>query len=145
MKIQKLAIGAIAATVVLFLLDWLWYGMIMKDSMNDTNARPEPDFMWLTISYIIFSVAFVSIYLAWSGGSSKVSAGLNFGLWTGILIGLGLNLTWFAVSTNMTLSHTFTEAVYTTVKLIIVGIVVAYATGHPGGHRGKDSGGGQTP
>ena len=144
MKIQKLAIGALVATVILFLLDWVWYGMIMKDSMTMPGMRPEPDMMWLIIGYIVFSVGFASIYSAWSGGTSKVSSGLNFGLWTGIMVGLGMNLVWFSLSTNMTLSQAVTDAVYTIVKYIIMGIGVAYATGHPGdGHRGKDTGGGQ--
>jgi hypothetical protein len=145
MKIQKLAIAALVATVLLFLLDWVWYGMIMKDSMTMPGMRPEPDMMWLVISYIVFSIAFVSIYGAWSGGASKVSSGLNFGIWTGLMVGLAMNLMWFALSTNLTLSQAITDAVYTIAKYIVVGIGVAYALGHPGGdgHRGKDTGGGQ--
>jgi hypothetical protein len=145
MKIQKLAIGAAAATVFLFLVDYVWYAVLMKDSMNMPNARPEPDFMWLVISYIVFSVGFVSIYGAWSGGSSKVNSGLNFGIWTGIMVGLGMNLMWYSLTTSVTLNQAFMDAAYTIVKYILVGIVVAYATGHPGGdgHRGKDTGGGQ--
>jgi hypothetical protein len=143
MKIQKLAIGAVVATILLFLLDWVWYGMIMKDSMTMPGMRPEPDMMWLVLGYLVFSIGFVSLYSAWSGGASKVNAGLNFGLWAGIMVGLGMNLVWFSLSTNMTLSQAITDAIYTIVKYIIIGIAVAYATGHPGGHRGKDSGGGQ--
>jgi len=153
MKIQKLAIGTLAGAVVIFLLDMVWYTMIMTDNMDVSIARlnaegqPAPDMMWMIIGYIVFALAFTSIYAAWSGGSSKVNSGLNFGIWTGLLVGLAMNLMWFSLTTLMTLSEAMTDSVYTIVKCIILGIVVAYATGHPSGdgHRGKDTGGGQTP
>jgi hypothetical protein len=143
MKIQKLAIAAVVGTVFLFLVDWLWYGMLMKDQMTMPNARPAPDMMWLVLSYIIFSVGFVSIYGSWAKGGSKVSSGLNFGIWTGIMVGLAMNLMWFSLTTSVTLNQALMDAVYTIVKYILLGIVVAYATGIPGGDRGKDTGSGE--
>jgi hypothetical protein len=142
MKIQKLAIAAVAGTVFLFLLDWLWYATLMKDSMNMPNARPEPDMMWLVISYIVFSVAFVSIYGKWSGGGSKVNSGLNFGLWTGIMVGLAMNLMWFSLTTTITLNQALIDAVYTIVKYILLGILVAYLASDGSGSR---QGGGKVP
>lgn len=142
MKIQKLAIATIGGTVLLFLLDWVWYGMIMKDSMNMPGARPEPDFMWLVISYVIFSLAFVTIYSKWNGGGSKVNSGLNFGLWMGILGGLAMNLMWFSLMDVMTLGQSLTDSVYTIIKYILLGIVVAYLSSDSGGDR---QGGGKTP
>ena len=142
MKIQNLAIAAVAGTVFLFLIDWLWYGMLMKDSMTMPDAKPEPDFMWLILSYIVFSVAFVSIYGSWSGGSSKVNAGLNFGVWIGMMVGLALSLLHYSLSTSMTLNHVLVNAGYTIVKCILLGIIVAYASGHPGGAGGKTIKGG---
>ncbi len=142
MKIQKLAIAAVAGTVFLFLIDWLWYGMIMKDSMSMTGARPMPDFMWLVISYIVFSVAFVSIYGSWNGGGSKVNSGLNFGLWVGLMVGLAMNLMWYATTTLVTLNQALMDSVYSIVKFILLGIVIAYVAG--GGH-GDRQGGGKIP
>ena len=142
MKIQKLAIAALVGTVFLFLVDWVWYGMLMKDSMTIPNSRPEPDFMWLVISYIVFSVAFVSIYGAWSGGSSKVNSGLNFGLWIGIMVGLSMNLMWFSLTTTITLNQALMDSAYSIVKFILLGIVIAYVAG--GGH-GDRQGGGKIP
>ncbi len=143
MNFQKLAIGTLAGTVFLFATDWVWYGIIMKDSMDMPGARPEPDFMWLIISYVIFSLAFVSIFSKWNGGGSKVNSGLNFGLWIGILGGLAMNLMWFSLTTTMTLTQALQDSAYTIVKYIILGIVVAYAYGMGSGDRGKASGGGE--
>lgn len=132
MKIQKLAIATVVAAVVLLLLDMVWYTMVMKDSMNMPNARPEPDMMWMIISYVIFALAFVTIYSKWDGGSSPVNSGLNFGLWTGLMVGLGLNLMWFSLTTMLTLNQVLVDAAYTIVKYIVVGIVVAYLTSSGG-------------
>ena len=137
MKIQKLAIAAVAGTVFLFLIDWVWYGILMKDSMNMPDSKPEPDFMWLVISYIIFSVAFASIYGSWSGGSSKVNSGLNFGILIGLMVGLAYGLLHYSLSTSMTLHQVLVNSGYTIVKYIILGIIVAYASDHPGGAGAK--------
>ncbi|MBP7240303.1 MAG: DUF1761 family protein [Saprospiraceae bacterium] len=142
MKIQKLAIATVVAAVVLLLLDMVWYTMVMKDSMNMPNQRPEPDMMWMIISYVISALAFVSIYSKWNGGGSPVNSGLNYGLWIGLLIGLGMNLMWYSLSTMMTLNQVLVDAAYTIVKYIVVGIVVAYIAG--GGH-GDRQGGGKIP
>jgi hypothetical protein len=148
MKIQKLAIATVVGAVFLLLLDMVWYTMVMKDSMNMPNARvdaagePAPDMMWMIISYVIFALAFVSIFSKWNGGGSKVNSGLNFGLWTGVMVGLGLNLMWFSLTTMMTLSQVLTDGVYTIVKYILLGIVVAYIAGAGGGDR---QGGGKIP
>lgn len=141
MKIQKLAIATVVGAVFLLLIDMLWYSMIMKDSMDMPGMRPEPDMMWMIISYVIFALAFVSIYAKWNGGDSKVNSGLNFGLWTGILIGLGLNLLWFSLMSSMTLSQTLIDGAYTIVKCILLGILVAFLTSEHGS-RGS---GGKTP
>ena len=51
MNFQKLAIATVVGTVFLLLLDMVWYTQIMKDSMDMPNMRPEPDMMWMAVSY----------------------------------------------------------------------------------------------
>ncbi|MDZ4748884.1 MAG: hypothetical protein SH808_10375 [Saprospiraceae bacterium] len=149
MKIQKLAIASVVATVFLFLIDWVYYGMLMKDSMDMPTARldaagqPAPDMMWLVISYIIFAVAFVTIYSKAAGGGSKVNEGLNFGLWTTLLVSVAMGFMWYALTTMMTLNEALMDMAYSLVKFIILGIIVAYASGIPGSDRGKAQGGGE--
>ena len=99
MKIQKLAIATVVAAVVLLLLDMVWYTMVMKDSMNMPNQRPEPDMMWMIISYVIST-------------------------------------------TLVTLNQALMDSVYSIVKFILLGIVIAYVAG--GGH-GDRQGGGKIP
>ncbi len=146
MKIQKLLIATAVGAAILLLADMVWYTMVMKDSMDMPNARlnaegqPYPDMMWMIISYIIVALAFAAIYSKWSGGGSKVNSGLNYGLWIGLLAGLGMNLMWFSLVTTMTLNEALIDSAYTIVKYIIVGIVVAYIYGMSG-DRGKASGG----
>ncbi|HSF89265.1 MAG TPA: hypothetical protein VLA46_07600 [Saprospiraceae bacterium] len=143
MNFQKLAIATVAGAVFLLLLDMVWYTMIMTESMDMPNMRPEPDMMWMIISYVIVALAFAAIYSKWSGGGSKVNSGLNYGLWIGLLAGLGMNLMWFSLTTSMTLNQVLSDSVYTIVKYIIAGIIVAFVYGMGSGDRGKASGGGE--
>ncbi len=143
MNFQKLAIATVVGAVFLLLLDMVWYTMVMTDSMDAPNMRPEPDMMWMVISYIIFALAFAGIYSKWSGGGSKVNSGLNFGLWMGLLGGLSMNLMWFSLTTMMTINQALTDSVYTIVKYILLGIIVAFVYGMGSGDRGKASGGGE--
>jgi hypothetical protein len=143
MNFQKLAIATVVGAVFLLLLDMVWYTMVMTDSMDMPNMRPEPDMMWMVISYIVVALAFAGIYSKWSGGGSKVNSGLNYGLWIGLLAGLGMNLMWFSLTTSMTLNQVLSDSAYTLVKYIIAGIIVAFIYGMGSGDRGKASGGGE--
>src|SRR5688572_17467072 len=113
MNFQKLAIATVVGAVLLLLMDMVWYTQIMKDSMDMPNMRPEPDMLWMIISYIVVAFAFAGIYSKWSGGSGAVNSGLNYGLWIGLFVGLGMNLMWFSLSTSMTLNQTIMESAYT--------------------------------
>lgn len=143
MNIQKLLIGTVVSTVFLFLVDWLWYGMIMMDKMTmPADARDQPDFMWLILSYIIFSLAFVYIYMKGVGGDTKLNEGLKYGIWIALLVSVAMGFLWHALTSATPLSERIMEMGYGLVKYILLGIVVAYATGLPGGSRGKGAEGG---
>ena len=136
MKIQKLAIAAVVSTVFLWLIDYLWYVVLMADKMTPIpNARPMPDMMILVLSYLIFSVAFVYIYGKGAEEGTKVSQGMKYGIWVTLLVSLSMGLMWYSLTTSPPLSQHLTEAVYGLVKYIILGILVAYLTGIPGGTR----------
>ena len=101
--------------------------------------------------FVLFSVAFVSIYTKAAGSGSKMSEGVNFGIWTTVLVSLSMGLMWYALSDLSTLSETLIDVGFSLVKFVILGVIVAYlvtengergkATG--GGERGKATGGGE--
>lgn len=147
MNTQKLLIGTLAGAVFIFLLDWVVYGMLLKDTFTTVPGfhREMPDMMWLAIGIVVFSAAFTLIYSKGVSAGTKVQQGMRYGVLVGILVGLGLNLIWYSLQMAAPLSEFLIDGAYTIVKLALTGIVVAYATGVPGGDgfRGKSEGGGQ--
>lgn len=144
---KKLLIATLAGTVLLFALDFVYYGMIMGGSSGECCMRDEPDFLWLIISYIVFSLAFAGIYDRTASHTGGAMRGVNFGLWMGLLVGVSMTIMWYSLSTNMTIGGSIQEMVYSIVKYIILGVAVSYliptTTGDGGGDRGIASGGGE--
>lgn len=146
MNTQKLLFGTVAGAVFMFLIDWVVYGYLLKGSMTVVPGyhREMPDMMWLIIGILVFSLAFTLIYSKGVSAGTKMQQGMRYGVLVGILVGFGLNLIWYSLQMAAPLSEFLIDGVYTTVKLSLMGIVVAYATGITiDTGREKGSGGGQ--
>jgi len=137
MNLGKLAIGAVVSTIFIFLLDYVWYMVLMKE-----DGREPPDFMWLIIGLLIFSVAFVHIYIKGAEAGTPVQQGMRFGIWAALIMWVPMNLIWYAVIKDHPISVYLVDCVYRLVQMVLLGIIVAYVTGVPGGSRGKASDGG---
>jgi hypothetical protein len=149
MNTQKLLIGTVVGTIYFFLIDWLLYGMLMKDMMSYPEGfmKEKPDMLWMIIGYLIFAGAFVWIYNKGAANTTKMGEGMRYGIALGVLWGLGMNLVWYALTNGNELSTFLIDGVATIVKFAIGGIIIAYAIGVPGagagaGDRGKGDGGG---
>ena len=141
MNLGKLAIGAVVSTIFIFLLDFVWYGILMKDNAPSPDMRPEPLFLWLIIGTFIFSVAFVYIYIKGAEGGTPVQQGMRFGVWAALFMWVPMNLFWYALMSTGELNDYLVDSVYRIVQMVVLGILVAYVTGVPGS-RGKGTGGG---
>ena len=144
MKNQKIVIATVVSTIFLFLLDYVYYGMIMGGSDVECCMKETPDFMWLIISYVVFSVAFTVIYTKAAGTGSKMSEGVNFGIWAAVLVSVSMGFMWYSLSTTMELTDAFMEMAYGLVKYIVLGVIVAHLVTSSDGSRGKGTGSGET-
>jgi len=135
MNLGKLAIGAVVSTIFIFLLDYVWYMVLMKED-------EQPDFLWLIIGLLIFSVAFVHIYIKGAEAGTPVQQGMRFGIWAALFMWIPMNLIWYAVIKDHPLNAYLIDCVYRLVQMVLLGIIVAYVTGVPGGSRGKGADGG---
>ena len=143
MNLGKLAIGAVVSTIFIFLLDYVWYMVLMKDYFTmSPDARPEPMFVWLILGLLIFSVAFVHIYIKGAEAGTPVQQGMRFGVWAALFMWVPMNLIWYALMSTGALNEYLVDCVYRLVQMVLLGIIVAYVTGVPGGNRGKASDGG---
>ena len=142
MNLGKLAIGAVVSTIFIFLLDYVWYMVLMKDYFTmSPDAREQPMFLWLIIGLLIFSVAFVYIYIKGAEGGTPVQQGMRFGVWAALFMWVPMNLIWYALTSTAPLNEYLVDSVYRIVQMVVLGIIVAYVTGVPG-TRGKGAGGG---
>jgi hypothetical protein len=143
MKIQKLAIAAVVSTAFIFLLDYVWYMVLMKDFFTPMpNQKAQPDFMWLILGILIYSFAFVYLYTKTAGNGSMVNEGVKFGLWASLLAWVSMGFIWYSLLDGASMSEMMVDTVYRIVQMVILGIIVAYLTGVPGGMRGKGADGG---
>ena len=119
-------LATVAATVTMFVLGYLIWGMAMVDfyeSHTITNVMKEmPDFGILIISHIIGSFALSVIYGKWAGEDRGAGSGFNFGIWIGIFAGISYGLLWYATSELMDLTGHLVDGV---VSLVFFGIVCA--------------------
>ena len=142
MKLGKLLTSTVVVTVIMFLTDWLWYGMLMKDSMTPLpNARPEMDFTWMILGMLIYGFAFSYIFAQGRGTGSAVGEGARFGFWATLLAWIPMGFVWYGLVSTMPLSEYLTNDVFRLVQMMIIGIAVAYTMGMQG-DRGKSATGG---
>jgi hypothetical protein len=121
--------GAIIFAVIAFILDFLYYspaGLNMGSSTLIPGVmRETPEFILLLCGYLVVGYVFVSIYLKWARGTHNFRHGAEYGLWMGLLLGVGNNLIWYSVSNIMTLKSAMMDALYMIVLLMIIGGVIS--------------------
>jgi hypothetical protein len=147
MSFQKLAIAAVVVVVVSFILDYLFYGIIMSDFFSDDGTMLEmPRFGWLITGYFFFAFPFVYFYERAHSAGSKVSSGAKYGVIVALMVGVYINLTKYALDNTPHMNEVIVDAIYTIVLYAILGIIVAYLTGLPDDRGpGKGTSGGAVP
>jgi len=130
--LKKLLLSTIATFVVLFILDFIWYGNLMVGYYPSENMREMPDWPYLSIGYIIFGLLFSYIYPKGVEGTNKTMQGLRFGILIGLLIGLPLAFIEHSLSLTPVLSIGLVDTSYSAIKFGIAGMAVANIYGLPG-------------
>jgi len=132
MNTSKLLLGTLIGTVVVFLLDALFYGSLTRDvfTMVPGYDREWPQWPWLIFGLVIFMGAFTYAYMA--GEDSKkprVPQGARYGLVIGIMFGFGMGFVLYSIQDPKPWSDYVIDGVYTVVKLVVAGALVAYFSG----------------
>ncbi len=119
-------IATLAGTVSLFLLGWIFYGLLLMDfyMQNAGSAtgvsREESDMVWwaLVLGNVFQAYFLVYIFERWGNVTSFIE-GLKGGAVIGFLLGLGFNLVMYATSNMMNLTAALVDPF---VSLAMMGI-----------------------
>jgi hypothetical protein len=142
MKNQKIAIATIVATILIFVLDFLFYAVLMDNPGGGECCMKEmPDMVWMILGDLVFGLAFVMIYDKTSG-KTGVSSGVTYGIWIAVLTSIAMNMVWYSLMENMEMSMMIKDMLYGVVKFGIIGAAVGFLLGGSGGDRGNAAMGG---
>ena len=131
MDIKKILLSTIGAGVVMFLISYLWHGMLMSDLyMSDQNLA-EPNIMLLGGSYMILALLMAYIYPKGIEGTSKIGNGIKFGIVAGLIWILPHSLVLQAVSQGAGFNLILIDSAWHMVEQACGGIVIAMIYGIP--------------
>ena len=112
-----------------FLLWGILGEQLMADGMMDGLLKETPDMMYLILGCIILAFAFSTIYGRYGSGNYGVSSGLTYGIWVGIMAGVGEGFIDFATSNMLDMSGTLMNMVIYLVHFGIMGLLAGLVYG----------------
>ncbi|MEM1337761.1 MAG: hypothetical protein AAF717_15415 [Bacteroidota bacterium] len=122
-------LATLAATIVLFLLGFLIWGVVMDDFFEQhaigDSVKEHPDFTFIVLGNLFSAFAICTLYGQWARGSHSAKQGAEFGIWIGVFVGLGLWFVQYATTTIMSLTGYLVDAVLQMVYYAITGMVIA--------------------
>jgi len=98
---------------------------LLADHMMPGLMKDPPDFLHLALGCLIMAFAFSVIYSKWARGAHSISQGIQFGIWLGILIGLGSGLIDYATGNMDDITGTLGNAVIYIVFFAVMGALVS--------------------
>ena len=141
MSTSKLAICAIVSTVFIFLLDYLFYGMLMVDSFHYCCQKEMPDMVWIILGLLIFSVMFCHVYAKGVESDNKTQEGIRFGIVAALFTWIPIGFIMYSLLDSEQcgpLSEYLIDMVYRLVQMILLGIIVGNVSGVTASKKGKD-------
>lgn len=146
MKTSKLIVGTLVITILMFLMDWLFYGIIwpsISGTENPDFMREAPLFMWLVIGMLIFSFMFTYMYPKGIEGGNSVGQGVKYGVLVAFLVFVPMALIRYSLEDFAPLQDWIIDAVYRIVQLGVIGAILALIVGIVGDRGKRNLGGGE--
>jgi hypothetical protein len=110
---------------------WLIWGILLKDFLSEHGGgttgvmRAEDDMLMLhlILGCIIVAFVFSTIYSKWGSDGFSTSSGITYGIWVGLLIGLGEGMINFAVMDLSDLTGVLVNAGAVVVLYAVMGLL----------------------
>jgi hypothetical protein len=136
MTAKNRVIATLAGTVSLFLLGWIFYGMLLM-GFYEQNAgtatgvmRGETDMVWwaLILGDMFQAYFLVYVFSKWENISS-FGDGFKAGATLGLILSLGFNLVMYATSNMMNLTASLVDCIVGMIMMGITGGVIGMIIG----------------
>lgn len=124
-------LATLAATVAMFLLGWLIWGIATMDffeqhSITDVmKDEAEMNTAFIFLGNLFGAFALSTLYGKWARGHHSAAQGFEFGAWIGFFIGVGMGLVWMGTSKLMDPTGHAVEAVLDILYYGLIGLVIA--------------------
>ncbi|MFS4455078.1 hypothetical protein [Maribacter sp. 2304DJ31-5] len=122
-------LATLAATVVMFLLGYLIWGIATVDfytahTITDT-AKDPMNIPLIALANLIACFGMSTLYGKWARGVHSAKEGFEFGAFIGLIIGFGVFLVMYATANVMDLTGHIVEGIIDIVYYGVVGAVIA--------------------
>lgn len=122
-------LATVVATIVMFLLGYLLWGIAAESLMEGhviTNIfKEEPDFVFIILGNLVSAFALSNLYGKWARGHHSAKEGAQFGAWIGLFAGLGTALIQYATANMFDLTGHLMDFVLALVYFVVTGVVIA--------------------
>ncbi len=123
-------ISSIVTALWAFFGGYLLWGVLTADYFEEHALvqdvmRTEPDFIHLSLGCLFIGIAFSMIYGKWANGIYTIGSGVSFGIWVGVLTGLGEGLVEYSTSKLMDISATLVNGMLSIFFYVIMGILAS--------------------
>ncbi|WP_420320519.1 hypothetical protein [Flagellimonas sp.] len=122
-------LATVVATIVMFVLGYLLWGMAAESLMGGhviTDVMKDPpDFLFIVLGNLVSAFALSNLYSKWARGHHSAKEGAEFGAWVALLAGLGTGLIWYATANLFDLTGHLLDFVLTLIFFVITGVVIA--------------------
>jgi hypothetical protein len=127
---SKFILSAIVMFVLAFLLSWLVHGVLIHGDymLMKWMRRPEDTHSlmpWMLLAHALFAVAFTWIYLQGREAKPWLAQGIRYGVAIAVLTIAPTYLIYHVV-TPVPLLVAFKQIAFDTVRLVLMGIVLAW-------------------
>ncbi|WP_445381144.1 hypothetical protein [Robiginitalea sp. IMCC43444] len=132
-------LATVAATIAMFILGYLIWGMALMSFFEEHSivdvmkSDEEMSLAMVFLGNLATAFALSTLYGKWARGHHSAAQGFQFGAWVGFLIGVGMGLIWFGTSNFMDLTGHIAEAIVDILYYGVTGAIIAliYAASAP--------------
>lgn len=131
---KKFMIAGLAGGVTYFLLGWLVYGKLLKDTMTSWEGadpikmKEMPDMLPLIFGNMFMSFFLAYVFTKWAN-ISTLKSGLIAGAIIGLFICASFDLTMFGISNTLNATGMIMDIITNTIMIALVGGVVGLVIG----------------